>query len=373
MDINISVKRGQRIRANYLFFVIAGIQIGLGVLSAPRDIFEKAQQDAWLSIIIAYLFMLLVTIVMFIILSRYKNADIFGIQVDVFGKWFGKFLGTIYLLFLTAELLSVLLTYTDVIKIFIFPTIPSSIISIMLLILIAYSVTGGIRVVIGVVFLFTLLSPWFMPLLYDPILRIETSHFLPMFEASFSDLLKGARVSSYTFLGLEILLFIYPFIDNKEKAKRPTYLGLTASAFIVLTTTIISIGYFSPNNFHNLDWPVLILFKSVSFSFMERFDYFIVSGWLMITIPTAVLFMWAIMHGTKRIFRIQPKKTLTVISVTLLALCTIFSKPIEVQKVSDIVSQVGFWIVFVYPFILLPFVLLKTKRKTSKEVQKQHD
>lgn len=368
MKINLNIKKGQQIRAYYLFFVIIGIQIGVGFLSAPRYIFEEARQDAWISIIAAYFFILLVAKVMFIILSRYENTDIFGIQVDIFGKWFGKLFGTIYLLLFTAELLSLLLSYNEVIQIFIYPTIHASVMPIILLILIVYSVLGGIRVVIGVVFLFVILSPWFFPLLYDPISRMESSHFLPLFDASFFDLIKGAQTTSYSFFGLEILFVIYPFIDRKEKAKRPVYLGLTTSACVVFVTTIISIGYYSPNDFGLLDWPVVSLFKSVSFSFMERFDYFIIVEWMMVIIPTAILLMWAIVHGTERIFQVPQKITLYVVAILLLILCTFINTVVSIQKVTNFVTVFGFWVIFVYPFVLLPLVLLKTKRNKSKEV-----
>lgn len=368
MKINLQVERGQQIRAYSLFFIIVGIQVGVGFLSAPRYIFKEAHQDAWLSIIIAYALMFLTTMAMFKLLSLYKNADIFGIQVDVFGIWIGKFLGCIYLLFFASELLSVLLDYIEVIQIFIYPTIPSSLMGLLLIILIIYSVLGGIRVVTGVVFLFFILTPWFFLLLYDPILRMESAHFFPLFEASFIDLLKGAKTTSFSFLGLEILLLIYPFIDHKKKAKLPTYLGITASTIIVLITTIISIGYFSPNDFDLLDWPVISLFKSVSFSFMERFDYLIITQWMFVTIPTAILLMWAVTHGTKRLFNVDEKITLYVISLILLLSFTFINTFTEVKKVVDLIAQAGFWIVFIYPFILLPIVLLKIKQQQKKEV-----
>ena len=367
MKINFPVKRGDQIRAHYLFFIIVGIQVGAGFLSAPRYIFKEAQQDAWISILIAYLFMILIVMVMFKILSRYENADIFGIHVALFGKWFGKFLGIIFLLFFMAELLSILLSYIEIVQIFIYPTIPSSVMGGLMLILVFYSVIGGIRIVTGVVFLFVILSPWFFPLLYDPILRMETSHFFPILEASPTDLLKGARTTVYSFLGLEILFVIYPFIDNKQRAKFPTYLGLTVSALVVLTTTIVSIGYFSPNDFDLLDWPVISLFKSVSFTFMERFDYFVVAEWMMVTVPTAILIMWAITYGTKRLFQVEEKITLTVVTLILLPLFSLINTVVEIQKVTDIIGKIGFWIVFVYPFILFPIVLLKTKRQEEKK------
>src|SRR5699024_6247641 len=84
--------------------------------------------------------------------------------------------------------------------------------------------------------------------------------FHPMFQASATDLLKGAKATAYTFLGIEMLFILYPFIENKKKAKLPVYLGLSVSALLVLVTTIISIGYYSPYDLNKMNWSVFILF-----------------------------------------------------------------------------------------------------------------
>lgn len=366
LKVNLKVKPGQSIRAFYLLFIIVGIQIGIGILGAPRYIFENAQQDAWISVIIAFVYMLVVVWAMFVILNQYENADIFGIQVDVFGKWLGKALGSIYILFFFFELLTVVLGYIQIIQIFIFPMIPSFALGLLLLILTTYSVLGGFRVVVGTAFLFTILSPWVFILLYDPITRMETAHFLPVFEASITELLKGARTTSYTFLGLEILFLIYPFIEDKKNAKLPVYIGVSISAFLVLITTIISIGYYSPNDFGLIKWPVLSLFKSVSYSFLERFDYLVLAEWMMVTIPTMTLLMWAITFGTKRLYAIPQKKTLYVTAALILVLCIVINSDVQMNKLNDYINQAGFWIVFVYPFLLLPIVLLKKKVQRSR-------
>src|SRR5699024_2223131 len=96
MNVNVKVPAHVMIRAFYLFFLITSLQFGVGTMGAPRYIFKFAQQDSWVSILIAFAFIILTVAVMFIILNQYENADIFGIQVDVFGNFLGKFLGIIY-------------------------------------------------------------------------------------------------------------------------------------------------------------------------------------------------------------------------------------------------------------------------------------
>lgn len=367
MEINLKVKPHLQIPAFYLFFIVTSIQTGVGILGVPKYIFSQARQDSWLSILIAFVYILLVVAVIFAILKQYDNADIFGIQVDIFGKWFGKLLGLVYITFFFTELLSVLLTYIKMIQIFIYPTIPAYTMSIILISIVVYSVLGGIRVVVGVVFIFFFLSAWVFFLLYDPIMRMEYTHFLPMFQASFPELLHGARETSYTFLGIEILFFIYPFVQNKDKAKPPVYLAVSYTTLIVFIMTVISIGYYSTHDFEKMDWPVLTLFKSVSFTFIERFDYLVVVEWMMISLTTLILLMWIITYGMKRLYTVRKKTTLYSVAIIMLIISMFVNYDYKVFKIANIIAQVGFWIVFVYPFILLPIVWIKKTWQKHKE------
>src|SRR5690625_1864563 len=369
MELNLKIKANLRLRAFYMFFVISTAQIGIGILGLPKYIFLDAKQDSWISVLIAMAYMLLVIATMLYILKQYENADIFSIQVDLFGKWIGKALGTLYILFLISGLAIALKTYIQVIQLFIYPMIPSYIMGIILLILVVYTVLGGIRIVVGVCFLFFFLSLWLLLLLFNPIMSMDMTHFQPVFNTPLVDLLKGAKSTSLSLLGLEILFIIYPFIENKDKINKPVYLGAIFTALIILLLTVISIGYFIPLDFDKTDWSVLF-FKCFFFTFIESFDYIVVVEWLMIVIPTMTLYMWAITYGIKRLYAVSQKKTLYIISFVLLIITSTIKYDFLIEKTSTIMSNIGFWVVFVYPFFLLPIVMIK-KRLRKKGVTKQ--
>ncbi|GGB56045.1 GerAB/ArcD/ProY family transporter [Virgibacillus dakarensis] len=367
MDVNLKVKANLRIRAFYLFFVIGSIQIGVGVMGSPMYVFREARQDSWISIIIAYIFILFVLFVMLRILRQYDNADIFGIQVDLFGKWLGMALGTFYIIYFFVTLLTVLVTYIEVIQIFIFPEISSLVLGVLLLSLVIYSVLGGIRVIIGVVFLFFFLAHWLLLLLYEPARNIELDHFRPVLNASVMELLKGSRETVFTFAGFEILFIIYPFIQNKKQAGRPVYWGTTWAAAIVFINTVISIGYFSPQRMEEMEWSVLSLFKIVKFPFIERFDYIVVAEWMMVTLPNMILLMWVITYGLKRMYKVPQKITLYVSAGILFVLCGFVTYHYWIMNLTDALSNIAFWVVYIYPLILLPLVILKKKLRKRKK------
>ena len=371
MDINLDVKAGNRIRSFYLFFIIISAQISVGITGIPKFILKETQQDAWISILIAFVYMLIVVTAMFFMLTQYQNTDIFGIQVDIFGKWIGKLLGTIYIMYFTLSILAIMLTYIQIIQIFIYPTMSSFVMAFLLLTLVVYSVLGGIRVIVGVIFIFTLLSSWILFLLYDPISRMEMTHLLPIFQSSIPELLKGARASIFTFLGIEAIFVIFPFIENRQDAKRSTILGICASTLIVLLMTMISIGYYSSEDFEEINWSVLRLFKGISLPMIERLDYVVVVEWMMVTLPTIILIMWMITRGMKRMYKIKQKTTLYIVAIILLIICGFIEDEHTVEIITEISSVVGFWIVFVYPLILLPFVIVKMKWRKHKGSAKE--
>jgi len=366
MNVNVKVPAHVMIRAFYLFFLITSLQFGVGTMGAPRYIFKFAQQDSWVSILIAFAFIILTVAVMFIILNQYENADIFGIQVDVFGNFLGKFLGIIYVSYFGMGLITVIATYIEVVQMFLYPTFPTYVIATLILLLVIYAITGGIRVITGVAFIFFLATQTLLIFLYDPMSRMEWGHFLPMFQASPKELMQGAKATFFTNSGFEMLFLLYPFIENKEKAKLPTFLGIAYSSLILLVLTIVLIGYFSLEHIEDLEWSLLTLFKSVSFTFVERIDYIVIMAWLLIIIPNNVLLLWGMTYGLNRLFNIKQKGSIYVLAGIILLVVSFVKYDYQILKLTDFIAQIGFWIAFIYPFILLPCVLIRKKWKRSK-------
>lgn len=370
MKINVRIKPNLRIRAFYLFFIIVSVQAGVGILTAPRLIFNDAKQDSWLAILLAYALMLIVIWIMFYILNQYKNADIFGIQVDLFGSFIGKLLGLIYILSFLVSIISILLIYIEIVQVFLYPTLNAFLIGVLILSLVAYTVLGGVKVIVGVCFLFLFLTQWVLFLLYDPFLHISWDHYLPMFDTALPDLLEGTRATTYNLAGFNFLFLFYPFIQNKEKAKLPVFLAVSYITFILLLTTMLTIGYYSLNNISAIEWPGLTLFKSVSFTFIERVDYLVIAEWLLILIPNNVILMWGITYGLKRLYLIPQKHTLIGVSIIILFIISIVKSNHIINQVSNVVSTFLFYLIFIYPMILLPIVYFKKKRTKRKRGNK---
>lgn len=366
MKINLDIPKNQQFRAFYMFFIIIGAIIGVDMIGTPEIIFLKAAHDSWISIILAYFYILLLIFTMLYILRQYENADILGIQTDLFGSFISKAIGIVYIVFFASQILATLLIYIEIIQAFIFPESNSFVLGFMLLSLIVYSLLGGLRVVIGVVFVFIVLSSWLLLLLIQPAMQMEFLNFLPIFDEGIPAILDGVQATAFTFTGIEVLFFLYPFVQDKDKIGKPLFWGFTSTAFFILLLTVISIGFLSAPQLERRIWVVLNLYKLQTTPIIERLDYIVVAEWMMVTVPRVILIMWCVIYILKRMYQIPKKYSVYGLAILLLCIIPFFDQHFEIQNLIESSRIVAIRLVYIYPFLLLPLVLFKKSRKNKE-------
>ncbi|MCD5324838.1 MULTISPECIES: GerAB/ArcD/ProY family transporter [Pontibacillus] len=359
MKIQLQVPEGIQIQAFYLIFLIHTTQVGTGIMGISTHIYAEAKQDAWISVIIAGVWVSISVFCMSKILNQYQSADLPGIQVDIFGKWIGKILGTLLALYFFSLLISVLLNYIEVVQVFLFPTIPTWLMCLFLLSLVVYAVLGGVRVIVGVSFLFFIGTFWLVIVLYKPVSLMEWNHFFPIMTTPYSDILQGTFKATYSLVGFETLMFIYPYIQNKQQAHRSVQIGVWSTTLLTLAVVAVTVGYFSGPQLERLIWPTLSMFKIIQFSFLERFDIIAVGIWMIVILPNMITVMWLCTYTFKRIYGLKQKHVLYVSAVLLFFGTILFQDRLQINYFTDKLATVGFYIAFVYPLVLLPIVLGK--------------
>ena len=371
MEKNIQVPKHNQFRAFYMFFVIFSMQAGVGILGTPRIVFLEAGHDSWISSTLTYLYVAILLMLMLYILRQYDKNDILGIQADLFGNFISKVIGTIYLIYFSLQLLSILVTYIEVIKVFVFPESQSLILGLMLILPIIYTLLGGLRVTIGVVFIFIFITYWVLILLIEPLRQIDFLNFLPIMDRGISDIMRGVVANAYTFSGFEILFFIYPFVERKDRITKPVILGTSFISFLILLSTTIAIGFLSPDELQRRIWPLLNLYKVQTSPIIERLDYVVIAEWMMVVLPKAILLMWCISYIAIRMYNFPKKASIYVFSILILVCIPFFNEHFVIQKLIDSTKYIAYGLVYIYPLFLLPLVVIK-KRVHRKKKGRNH-
>jgi spore germination protein (amino acid permease) len=350
-----------------LFFIIHSAQVGIGIQGFQRLIFFEAKQDAWISVVLAGLYTHIVVMVIIKTLQLYGPTDIYGIHHEVYGKWIGKVVNSLFILYCLWNFVIILINYIEVIQTWVFPNVPTWLFSFSILLLVIYGVTGGLRVIVGACFFSIILSVWILGIMGYPLRFADFHHLLPVMESSIISILKGTHKMTLTIIGFEILYVVYPFLKEKGKVTKFAHLGIAGTNLLYLIVILITITYFSPGQLENTIWPTLSLFKIVKLPFIERTEYVAVSFWLLIILPNLMLYLWAALRGVRRTFEIKTKGLIWFFSFVIFLGSLFFNTRPKINHFNDRFASLAFYITFCYPFILYIFALVKKKMTSIKE------
>lgn len=369
MKQEVTIKESLLFNAFFLMFIIACIQTGVGIAGVQRVIYLESKHDAWISVLIAGAAVHVVLWVIIQTLKQYEGYDLYQIHQDVYGRWLGAFINLIFVLYILLVMLSIMLSYTEIVQAWMFESMPNWLISLFLMGLTVKGTLSGIRGIVGFCFFAFFLTVWLLFFLYDPLQYTNWNYLLPVMEASPKQLYDGALKTSFTLLGFEIVYFVYPFIKEKHKAVSYAMIGAGFTNVLLLILTIVSIGYFSGPQLEKTIWPTLSMFKIVRLPVLERFEYVAIPVWMLIIMPNLLLYMWAATRGIKRIFPITQKKALYLLAGALFTASILFKKRTNINLFIDQTGLLGIYIAFLYPIIL--FLLVRLKKGKEKRTQQK--
>ncbi|HWK22812.1 MAG TPA: GerAB/ArcD/ProY family transporter [Ureibacillus sp.] len=359
MRTALQINNNEKINASLLFFVVLSTQIGVGIHGFQRIIVEDVGNSAWISVILATLFSHIAVFFMIKTLKLYPSNDLYGIHQEIFGKYFGNFLNLIYITYCSFAFYTVIRNYIEVINTWVFPNLAQAFISVSLLILVIYAFTGGLRVMVGVCFFSFMVSLWILVIVFFPLKYAHYNHLLPLFHTDFISLIKGAYSMTFTIVGFEIINVIYPFAKEKEKASKYVHLGLLFTMVVYLIIIVISTVYFSEAQLKKTVWATLTLFSVIKLPFIERIEIITICFWLIIILPNLCLFAWSAYRGVIRIKKIKETTFILVFSVLILIANIPILTRAQINRFDHYFSQIAFYIVFFYPFLLYMIALSK--------------
>ncbi|MFC0211994.1 GerAB/ArcD/ProY family transporter [Paenibacillus chartarius] len=349
--------------ASLMFFVIFENQVGVGIPGFQRIIFQEAGHDAWLCVLLAGLWAHATVWCMNKVLSRYSRSSLYDIHHDVYGRWAGGMLNIVYIGFNAFAVLVIVRNYVEMVQTWLFPDMPTWLLSVIMAAMTIYGVLGGVRVIVGVAVLSFIFTIWLILFIWFPLRYADWTKLLPLLEANPVQLWKGTVQMSFTIAGFEIFYMLYPYISKPKEAYRYVHFGIIGTTALYLIVMVVSLVYFSSGQLLRTIWATFTLFKIVLMPFLERFEYVAVSLWLLIVLPNLMLYSWAASKGLKKVFGWNQRSVLYAMFAAVVAAAMLFKTRFQIDKLNDTFGQICMWIVFVYPWVLLLAVWIRSKRK----------
>lgn len=362
--------KNSQIHAYLLFFFICNVQIGVGIFSFQRYIFQVSKHDAWISVIIACLFAHVVLWMIVLMLRKYESSDLYGIHYDLFGKYIGTLFNCIYILYYLIVAILIMRTYVVVIQVWMFPDMSSWLIVSLLTVLIIYAGYGGIRVIVGMCLLgFVVISITVIFCLVTLKYAIWTQ-MLPVMESSVMDILKGSFRMSFTLAGFEFIMIIYPYVRNKERTMLHSQLSLVFGNLIYLTIIILSVVYFSSSQLSRSIWPTFNMLKILKFPFTERLEFIVISIWMLMVLTGILINTWAMTRGFKRMWNWNQKLMLLIVIVLASGVTITMRGRENIDLLSYWVGLSSAALSFLYPLLLSLIALIVLKVRARKRANR---
>jgi len=320
----------------------------------PAFVAKQAHQDSWISVIIGTISGLIFINLFLILGIKYSDKTIVQYACDILGKPLGKLVAFIYIYFF---LFNTAITARELQEILgLFFNIETSIFNLLIIIIAAYSLYGGLEVIArlnNILLPLGMLTLIFIGFLNIP--KMDFNYFLPILSDGIAPPLRGALLIQTWLLKSIVLLQLIPFITKKERLHRNISIA-TIMLGNGLMIGVLLISIFGPLTKHMI-FPALGYVRVIRFGqYIEHIDALIMLIWLTGIFINIAIYYYATVLGLAQLFSLKSYKSM-IIPVGILTIC--FSIIIARNQ-----TEILNFIHYIYPFyvssiaVIIPIILL---------------
>ncbi|RAP74773.1 GerAB/ArcD/ProY family transporter [Paenibacillus montanisoli] len=355
-----------RISPYFIIFPLYVSMVGVGVLTFQRTLIEHAGYNAWISVILTGISIHLILWMIYKITSFNRvGQEIITLNHTLFGSVFGHLLNAAVVLYFVYGAFVKFKVYIELIEVWFFTGMNILPLSIVMVLLIYYAVSGGFRSVTGLCVWATFLS--FASIIPQVGLALPYMHplnLLPLLNHSATDIFLSSKSMVFEFLGFETLLFFYPFIKTPAKSQKWAHMIVMFVTLLYLILLLMALMFFSEGELRHSIWPTIDMISIFEVPLLQRLEYFFISLWFIKTIAGICIYLWVACRGIKTAFRMRQRHSLIGILIAMVTLNYFIADHRSVERVSELYSTVGFY--FIYAYIPFMFVCVLISRRRAR-------
>ncbi|AIQ15118.1 GerAB/ArcD/ProY family transporter [Paenibacillus durus] len=345
--------------------------MGSAAVIVPSSATSFAKQDGWLVIIIAALIGIAVVLLFTSLGLLFPKQSIIQYSEIILGKWFGKIVGLLYVLypFYLGSLVTGL--FRDYVTTTALPRTPPIVVSGPLLFVIAYAVWGGIETLGRVN---QLILPFreliVMLTIFLLVTEFKWDNLTPFMGQGIVPVMKGSISAASLPFGETILFaMLLPNISNIQKVKRYYILATIFGGMLLTIAVLISILVLGPAIAARLNYPTHEIIKYIEkMGFLTDMDILGMLLWITSGFMKIAVCYYCTVVGLAQWCRLSDYRSI-VIPVGILLF--IFSIVAYGTIMEDAVFASTIWPFFSFPFVilfpLLMLIIAKIRRLDGRE------
>ncbi|MDF2524117.1 MAG: hypothetical protein K0R31_1758 [Clostridiales bacterium] len=347
-------------------FILA-IQIGIGLLTLPADVIENAGHDGWITVFISAGAISLALIAIIALCRRFGGKSILEINQVIFGKYIALIINILLVLYLIFEAVSNLKLITIAVGIWFFSSSPIWILTLYFLLPSMYLTYFGLKGMSRFNLLVYLFIPMTLGLATLNLPGFDYTQLLPIGMHGISGIVKSLPPSTFAYMGFETLLFIFPFIKDKQNIGKYALAGAAATTLLFVLFVVVSLGVFGEEFLKKRLFAVVGLARMIKLPVLERVDLYFLAMWIPGMLLAVNAYHFLAFNSFKKIFNIKTRAFPLIIISIIIFFASTFNEDANIVRAINVYSGYAAFIIGApYPVILLLISLITGKGAKKK-------
>ncbi|MFC0214952.1 endospore germination permease [Paenibacillus chartarius] len=361
-----------KINASQMAVIMHPAISSTALLSAPAIIARHADRDMWLSPLWGSLIGMLSVYIACRLNRLYPSETAIQYYERILGKFAGKLLGLVFLMFLLHITGIIIRQYGEfVVSTFLTET-PIVVIIVSMMIVCAYAVRCGLetiarsaQIIVPVVgLLFIVIVAMLIP-------DMKVTKLLPMLENGLWPSLKGALFPAAWFSEFTLVSFLLPHISDRQHAWKWGLASVVSVSFIFILTAASSLMLFGGIT-SALPYPVLLLARYISLAdFLSHVESIVMAIWVAGLFIKITFFYYILAAGTAQWLDMTDHRPLVMPLALLLVVFSLWSGKSFGEISLFLATAAPFYVMLMLvlvPLLLLAIALLRKHFAAGKGV-----
>ncbi|MFL0196616.1 GerAB/ArcD/ProY family transporter [Clostridium sp. WILCCON 0269] len=308
--------------SSQLIFILKSAIVGIELMHLPNSIIKFAKQDSWISCILATVYPLYMVIMASYLCKKFPKDNILKLSKKCFGNFLGSILNIIFISFFLFVLTSSFSEYANLFRVYSTSFLKPYQILLAALIPIGYIAYKGIKPLGRLAEVGFYLT---VGLVVIPIAVLAYGSFLnlmPVFGSGLSGILKGSRETAFAISGMEIILIIYPFLQDNKKLLKCGIVATAIVGFIYVWAVFATIYYLGIETSPKYLWPILTLADSINIPIVNSFRFIFISLWSLVEFKCLAIYYFAVSYSLNQTVKKIPAEAFVVILYPVIIIIT---------------------------------------------------
>ena len=318
----------------------------------------QAKQDAWIAIIIALAWSIILLLMFSRILSLFPGKDLFDILQIIMGKFLGKIISILMIWFAFHDGTLVLRNLSEYTNTIVFNETPVALPMIFFSILLIWCLKEGIEV-LGrwSEFFIWVVIPIFLTISALSIPQMDISRLKPILSNGIAPVLEGAfSAFSYPFAETIVFTMVFSNISKIKNYKRTFMVGLLIGGGLIFLLTFRNIILLGSNILSNVYFPSTMAVSLIQLGqLLERLEMLVAIEFLVCIFVKISICTFAVCNGLSKIFGFSDYK---FIATPVVLLMLNFSFIVYKSNMEMSFFAFKIWPFYAFPFeVIIPLVI----------------